>query len=78
VLKQGQMTSGSTVMVDRDPSGDDEHPLKLTIIPPTHPPKPKAEEEPAKVGVTADKGEGDEGSDEPDPDEPSGDGESGE
>ena len=79
VLKQGEMRSGSTVMVDRDQDGDDEHPLKLTIIPPTTPPKSKDdEEEPPKVGVTADKGEDDEGSDEPSPDEPSGDGKSGE
>jgi ATP-dependent Clp protease ATP-binding subunit ClpC len=78
VLKQGQMASGSTVMVDRDQAGDEEHPLKLTIIPPTTPPKSKDdEEEPPKVGVTADKGEDDEGSDEPSPDEPSGDGKSG-
>jgi len=76
VLKQGQMASGSTVMVDRDQDKgeDDEHPLRLTIIAPTHPPKPKAKDEPEKVGVAAKKGE-DEGSDEA-PEEPSGDGES--
>jgi hypothetical protein len=56
------------VLVDRDPDqqGDeDEHPLKLTIIPPTTPPKPKAEEpEPEKVGVAAKGSESDEPSEE--------------
>src|SRR5206468_438228 len=53
VLKQGEMASGSTVMVDRDPSGDEEErPLKLTIIAPTRPPRKAPEEpEPEKVGV---------------------------
>jgi ATP-dependent Clp protease ATP-binding subunit ClpC len=65
VLKHGELVAGSTVMVDRDHDVDDEDepPLKLTIIPPTTPPTPD-EEEPPKVGVTADKGEGEEGSDE--------------
>jgi ATP-dependent Clp protease ATP-binding subunit ClpC len=72
VLKQGEMASGSTVMVDRDPSGDeDERPLKLTIIPPTKPVKKADEPEPEKVGVGAKKDEGDEPSDE---DLPAGDG----
>jgi ATP-dependent Clp protease ATP-binding subunit ClpC len=70
VLKQGEMASGSTVMVDRDhkddPDEDEERPLGLTIIAPKKPPK-KKEPEPEKVGVTAEKGEGDGG-------EPSGEG----
>jgi ATP-dependent Clp protease ATP-binding subunit ClpC len=54
VLKQGEMASGSTVMVDRDADGDDEdRPLKLTIIAPTKPAKPPHEPEPEKVGVGA-------------------------
>jgi ATP-dependent Clp protease ATP-binding subunit ClpC len=62
VLRQGDMASGSTVMVDRDPSGDEEErPLKLTIIPPTTTPKSKEDEEREKVGVGGG-GEGDEGS----------------
>src|SRR6476469_7110243 len=59
VLRQGEMVPGSTVMVERDPSGDEEdRPLKLSIIAPKKPPKPKAKRkpEPAKVGVGA-KGE---------------------
>jgi ATP-dependent Clp protease ATP-binding subunit ClpC len=79
VLRQGEMASGSTVLVERDKAGDeDDVPLKLTIIAPTVPPK-KAEEppEPEKVGVTAGQDGGDEGSDEGG-DEPSADGESGE
>jgi ATP-dependent Clp protease ATP-binding subunit ClpC len=81
VLRQGEMVSGSTVMVDRDHDKDDEdeHPLRLTIIPPTHPPKPEAdEEEPAKVGVAAKKGEGDEEPSDEGPEEPPSGEESGE
>ena len=72
VLRQGEMASGSTVMVDRDPSGDDEdRPLKLTIIPPTKPAKEALEEsEPEKVGVGAKAGEGSEPDVEPSADEP--------
>src|SRR5882757_6046858 len=57
VLRAGPMTPGSTVMVDRDASGDEEDkPLSLEIIPPS---KPQGEvEERPKVGVGA-KGEGD-------------------
>src|SRR5204862_3336087 len=47
VLRQGQMTPGSTVMVDRDPSGDEEDkPLSLKIIAPKKKPKQKAAPEP--------------------------------
>jgi ATP-dependent Clp protease ATP-binding subunit ClpC len=62
VLRQGQMVPGSTVMVDRDASGDEEdRPLSLTIIAPKKPPqKQLPEPEPEKVGVGA-KGSGDEG-----------------
>jgi ATP-dependent Clp protease ATP-binding subunit ClpC len=79
VLKQGEMASGSTVMVDRDPSGDeDERPLKLTIIPPTTAKRPESEK-PAKVGVGGRKDEADEGPSDEGPDEsPAGDGDSGE
>jgi ATP-dependent Clp protease ATP-binding subunit ClpC len=64
VLRQGEMTPGSTVMVDRDEAGDeDDRPLKLTIIAPRKP-LPKAEEpEREKVGVGAE-GDGG-GEDEP-------------
>jgi ATP-dependent Clp protease ATP-binding subunit ClpC len=76
VLKAGQMAPGSTVQVERDQKGDDEeHPLKLTIIKPRkRPAKKKAE--PEKVGVGANKDDGDA---EPESDggepEPAGDGE---
>jgi ATP-dependent Clp protease ATP-binding subunit ClpC len=54
VLRQGQMTPGSTVMVERDPSGDGEDkPLKLTIVAPKKPLKKPAPKEPEKVGVGA-------------------------
>jgi ATP-dependent Clp protease ATP-binding subunit ClpC len=57
VLRQGEMAPGSTVMVDRDPAGDEEDkPLSLKIIAPKKP-KPKAAEKPEreKVGVGAKK-----------------------
>jgi ATP-dependent Clp protease ATP-binding subunit ClpC len=62
VLRQGEMTPGSTVMVSRDPSGDEEdRPLSLTIIAPKKPqPKPPQRPEPEKVGVGAKKGDDDE------------------
>jgi ATP-dependent Clp protease ATP-binding subunit ClpC len=65
VLRQGQMEPGSTVMVARDPAGDEEDkPLSLTIIPPSKPQK-KLPPEPEKVGVGAKKGDdGDHGTDE--------------
>jgi ATP-dependent Clp protease ATP-binding subunit ClpC len=58
VLRQGQMTPGSTVMVARDEAGDEEDkPLSLTIIAPKKP-QPKPEPEPEKVGVGAKKDDG--------------------
>ena len=74
VLRQGEMTPGSTVLVERDESGDEEdRPLSLRIVPPAKPlPKPEPEKR-EKVGVGA-KGEGEEpsaGEDSPAvPDEP--------
>jgi ATP-dependent Clp protease ATP-binding subunit ClpC len=81
VLRQGpgEMTPGSTVMVDRDPAGDEhDKPLSLKIIAPKKP-KAKAPEKPQreKVGVGARKAEG-EGDEPHEPSdeghEPSGDG----
>ncbi len=66
VLRRGQMTPGSTVMVARDAAGDEEdRPLSLTIIAPKKPaPRPPQPPEPEKVGVGAKKGEdGEHGSD---------------
>jgi ATP-dependent Clp protease ATP-binding subunit ClpC len=60
VLRQGEMAPGSTVMVERDEAGDDEDkPLKLRIVKPKKPPKPKAKSEPEKVGVAAKSGDED-------------------
>jgi len=55
VLRQGEMPPGSTVMVERDPSGDEEdRPLSLTIVRPKKPARPKkSKPEPEKVGVGA-------------------------
>jgi ATP-dependent Clp protease ATP-binding subunit ClpC len=67
VLRQGPMTPGSTVVVDRDPSGDeDDKPLKLTIVAPKKPPAKKPKKpEPEKVGVGAKKDEGSASEDDP-------------
>ena len=68
VLRQGEMTPGSTVMISRNTAGDEEDkPLDLEIIAPKKP-KRKAEPEREKVGVGAkkDDGEGEPEGDEPD------------
>src|ERR1700742_1589738 len=53
VLRAGPMTPGSTVMVTRDASGDEEDkPLRLEIIPPSNK-HPLGEDERPKVGVGA-------------------------
>ena len=59
------MTPGSTVMIDRDPSGDEEDkPLSLTIIAPKKPKKKLPQKpEPETVWVGAKKGDGSHGSD---------------
>ncbi len=61
VLRQGPMVPGSTVLVERDASGDeDDKPLKLTIVAPKKPAKKVKPDkpEPEKVGVGAKKDEG--------------------
>src|SRR5215217_2633605 len=60
VLRSGPMTPSSTVMVDRDESGDEEDkPLSLEIIAPKKPQRKEPEEpEPEKVGVGAKGGDG--------------------
>jgi ATP-dependent Clp protease ATP-binding subunit ClpC len=64
VLRQGEMTPGSTVMVSRDPAGDEEDkPLSLEIIAPKKPKaKPAEKPEREKVGVGAKQGDDGEGS----------------
>jgi ATP-dependent Clp protease ATP-binding subunit ClpC len=71
VLRQGPMTPGSTVMVDRDASGDEEdRPLSLKIVKPKKPARAKkAKPKPEKVGVGAKKDEGIEGDDDQGPDD---------
>ncbi|HET7590598.1 MAG TPA: ATP-dependent Clp protease ATP-binding subunit [Solirubrobacterales bacterium] len=72
VLRQGpgEMTPGSTVMVDRDPAGDEEdRPLSLKIIAPKKP-RRKAEPEREKVGVGAKKDDGEGGPGDEGPDGP--------
>jgi ATP-dependent Clp protease ATP-binding subunit ClpC len=72
VLRQGEMTPGSTVMVDRDAAGDEEDkPLSLKIIVPKKP-KAKAVEKPQreKVGVGAKKDDDGHGPDDEGPDSP--------
>ncbi len=67
VLRQGEMSPGATVLVERDEAGDeDDHPLKLTIIKPKEPLKGAGgEPEPEKVGVGAKSGDDDPRGDEP-------------
>ncbi|MFL5834760.1 MAG: ATP-dependent Clp protease ATP-binding subunit, partial [Solirubrobacterales bacterium] len=56
VLRQGEMTPGSTVMVSRDESGDEEDkPLSLEIIAPKKPKKAVEKPQREKVGVGAKK-----------------------
>ena len=80
VLRQGEMTPGSTVMVERDPSGDeDDRPLSLKIVKPKKQVRSKkSKPEPEKVGVGAgakkDEG-GDSEGDQPESDAPKGDSE---
>ncbi len=55
VLRRGNIESGSTVLVERDPSGDeDERPLKMTLVKPKKSLAKKRE----PVGVAAKSGEG--------------------
>src|SRR4029077_2151662 len=76
VLRQGPMVPGSTVLVERDASGDEEDkPLKLTIIAPKKPAK-KANPEPEVVGVGAKKDAAGEDDDPRQDAEPAGDGDS--
>ena len=71
VLRQGQMAPGSTVMVDRDPSGDEEdRPLSLKIVKPKKQVRSKkSKPEPEKVGVGAKKDEGESQDDQPESDD---------
>jgi ATP-dependent Clp protease ATP-binding subunit ClpC len=63
VLKAGQITPGSTVMVERDEKGDsgdeDDHPLSLKVVKPRKKPSKKKKDaedaEPEKVGDSAGK-----------------------
>jgi ATP-dependent Clp protease ATP-binding subunit ClpC len=71
VLKQGEITPGSTVLVDRDPKADedDERPLKLKLVK-AEKPKKKGKKKPEPVGVGA-KGDGSDEGDEPSKDKDS-------
>ncbi len=73
VLRQGPMTPGSTVLVERDPAGDaEDKPLKLTIVAPKKPAKkPAPKKEPEKVGVGAKK-DGEPQGEQPSADDPEG------
>ncbi len=81
VLRQGEMASGSTVMVDRDHDKpeDDDNPLRLTIIPPGTADRPEPDK-PEKVAVGGSgKGDDDDAGSGEGGDTPAGDaGESGE
>jgi ATP-dependent Clp protease ATP-binding subunit ClpC len=70
VLKQGEITPGSTVLVDRDSKvdEDDERPMKLKLVKPDKPKKKAGKEKPEPVGVAA-KGDGSDEGDQPSKDE---------
>jgi ATP-dependent Clp protease ATP-binding subunit ClpC len=73
VLKAGpdQITSGTTVLVSRDESGDEEdQPLKLELIAPEKRPEDADEEKKEPVGVGAKGSEKKDGGEKPSPDEP--------
>jgi ATP-dependent Clp protease ATP-binding subunit ClpC len=73
VLKAGELTPGTTVLVERDEKGDEEDkPLKLKIVKPRKKPAPK-KKEPEKVGVGAGKKDDGDSGDDSEP-EASGDG----
>jgi ATP-dependent Clp protease ATP-binding subunit ClpC len=77
VLRQGDMAPGSTVMVERDHSGDEEdRPLKLSIVAPKRPSPKKAKPEPEKVGVGAKEDDGGEDGEPSQGEQPGGDVES--
>jgi ATP-dependent Clp protease ATP-binding subunit ClpC len=58
VLKTGEITPGSTVMVERDEKGDeDERPLSLKIVKPRKKAAPKKGKKKEPVGVAAKKGD---------------------
>jgi ATP-dependent Clp protease ATP-binding subunit ClpC len=69
VLRQGEIESGTTVLVERDPSADgegdddDEHPLTMKLVKPKK--RPARKKEPVGVGA---------GSDDAPPDPPADDG----
>jgi len=73
VLRQVNIESGSTVLVERDPSGDDaERPLKMKLVKPKKQPAKKRE----PVGEAAQSGDGDDAPSAPGADpEPEGEGE---
>ncbi len=55
VLRAGPMESGTTVLVDRDESGDEaDHPLSLKLVKPRKRVRKKAEKEPVAVGAASD------------------------
>jgi ATP-dependent Clp protease ATP-binding subunit ClpC len=57
VLRQGDIESGSTVLVERDPSGDDEErPLKMKLVRPRK--QPAKKREPVGVGAKSGDDEG--------------------
>jgi hypothetical protein len=56
VLKQGEIASGTTVLVERDAEGDEEErPLKLKLVKPRK--KPARKKQPAGVGGRGDEAE---------------------
>jgi ATP-dependent Clp protease ATP-binding subunit ClpC len=53
VLRQGEIVPGTTVLIERDPEGDEERPLKLKLVKP----RKRAKKKPEPVGVGAKQGD---------------------
>jgi ATP-dependent Clp protease ATP-binding subunit ClpC len=70
VLRHGEIVPGTTVLIDRDPDGDEEHPLKLKLTKP----RKRSKRKPEPVGVGAKQGDDGAADDSPPADEPSGGG----
>jgi ATP-dependent Clp protease ATP-binding subunit ClpC len=64
VLRQGDIVAGTTVLVERDPSGDEEErPVKMKLVKPKK--RPAKKREPVGVGAKSGNGEGGTGPDHP-------------
>jgi ATP-dependent Clp protease ATP-binding subunit ClpC len=69
VLRHGEVVPGTTVLIEHDPDGDEERPLKLKLVKP----RKRAKKKPEPVGVGAKQGDDGTSGDGSPPEESSGD-----